>query len=95
MTTIARLSFLETQFAAEDSAEQEEKLRSLEATLFGARADADSIDEPVLVYFIDMAIAELRRVATFDEETPTTQDGRKSNDKSNVIEFANSPETVA
>jgi hypothetical protein len=69
MTTTAHLSFLETHFAAEDSAERLAKLRSLEATLFDARRDADSIDAMALAYFIDMAIDQVRRIMTVDQET--------------------------
>lgn len=74
-----RLSLLETHLAAQQSAGRQAKLHSLEAILIEARLAAESIDEPVLGYFIDMAIAEVRGITTVDQETPGTQDGRKSN----------------
>jgi len=51
-------------------AEHKAEFRSIEATLFEARLRADAIDEPVLTYFIDMAIAQVRGMTQVDQETP-------------------------
>lgn len=92
MTRTPRSSVLETRNAAEEFAERRSKLQSLEATLFEARLGADLIDGPELVYFIDMAIAEVRRIMTIDQETQSPQDDRKS---LNSVRPANSPAKVA
>jgi hypothetical protein len=42
-------------------------LGSIEATLVKARTDAQAIEEPVIAYFIDMAIAEVKRQFGFQE----------------------------
>jgi len=38
------------------------ELRSIEAALLETRLAAESMDKPVLAYFIDMAIAEVRDI---------------------------------
>ena len=91
MTTTTRSSSGERRRAARASADRHARLRSIETTLLKARLDVDSIDEPVLAYFIDLAIADVLKMASVDQEPPVPQDGRRSN----VIRFANSPAKVA
>jgi hypothetical protein len=47
------------QFSAYRSAERQNVLHAVEAALTKARMDAEAIANPVLAYFIHMAIAEL------------------------------------
>ncbi len=68
------------------------ELRSIEAALLETRLAAESMDKPVLAYFIDMAIAEVRDITPADQETPRLQNGRKL---SKVVRLVNSPAKVA
>jgi|SRR5271165_6239935 len=77
----------EKRLSEEASLVRQAELRSVEAALFAARLGAESMDNPVLAYFIDMAIAEVRNITPVDKETPQLQDGSKL---SNVVRFVNS-----
>ncbi len=77
---------------AKASVVRQAELRSVEAALFAARSGAKSMDNPVLAYLIDMAIAEVRNITPVDQETPELQDGSKP---SKVVRFVNSSAKVA
>jgi hypothetical protein len=54
-----------TQVSVKRSADRQNVLHAIEAALTKARMDAEAIENPVLTYFLDMAIAELKN----DERT--------------------------
>jgi hypothetical protein len=64
----------------------------LEAALLEARLRAESFDKPVLAYFIDMAIEELRTIYAGRSRNATPVNCRKS---SKDVPFVNSPAKVA
>ncbi len=43
-------------------------LSTIEASLSQARAEAELMEEPVITYFIDMAIAEVKRHSTLQKD---------------------------
>ncbi len=90
MTMTPRSSLLETRLDARASAERQSELRTIEAALLKIHLRADSIEDPVLTYLINMAIAEVRGMTPVDQETPASQEGRTP---SNVIKFADSFES--
>ena len=57
-----------TQVSADRSADRQNVLHAIEAALTKARMDAEAIEYPVLAYFLDMAIAELK-----NDERPDQQ----------------------
>jgi hypothetical protein len=61
-------------------------LSTIEATLAKAGTDAELIDEPVIAYFIDMAIAEVRRKSQLLREAPRRRCGQNSKDVMQVID---------
>ena len=58
---------LTVQAAADQSACRANVLLAIEGALVKARMDADRIEYPVLAYFIDMAIAEVRGGEIIDQ----------------------------
>jgi hypothetical protein len=48
--------------------EQAPRLRSIESALAQARTEAERLDEPVLAYFVGMAIAEVKRTSRLKQE---------------------------
>lgn len=54
----------------------QDALRDIEAQLRKARAAAASIDEPVIAYFIDMAIVEVQGTLT-EQDQPNPHDDLK------------------
>jgi hypothetical protein len=64
----ASFSVLDTQVSADRSADRQSVLHAIEAALTKARMDAEAIEYPVLAYFLDMAIAELK-----NDERPDQQ----------------------
>ena len=92
MTMTTPPSLRETHFAAQASAERQAKIHLLQENLIETRLGVDAIEEPVLGYFIAMAITEMRRMTPADQETPSPQDGRKS---SKCVSLANLPAKVA
>ena len=55
-----RLPVSETQSSEDRSAHREALLRAIEEALTKTRIDAEAVEQPVLVYFLDMAIAEVK-----------------------------------
>jgi hypothetical protein len=54
-------------------------LRAIEAALTKARSDAVAIEDPVLAYFIDMAITELGRAQDSAHAEGLPRTGRQDN----------------
>jgi hypothetical protein len=64
-------------------------LRTIETTLVKARADAERIGEPVIAYFIDMAIAEVTSNTRPQKESSCRRgdDKTRADDQTNVIQL--------
>ena len=58
--TITRFSISETQPPRDQSAHRRGVLRAIEAALTKARMDAEAIEYPVLAYFLEMALDEVK-----------------------------------
>lgn len=88
MSKEPRSSLPEIRLASEASAIRERVIHSIAVRLYEARLGAESIQNPVISYFIDMAIVEVRQMTMVHQETPRLQDGRK---EPKVVQFLNSP----
>lgn len=82
--TNTSLSRPKTPASGADLAYREAVLRAIERVLTKARIDAETIEQPVLAYLLDMAIAEVK-----NSENPDQQGTRQRRQKrgSNVIQF--------
>jgi hypothetical protein len=88
MTKRTRSSVADIGVARGVSAARKKLIRSIGVNLCEARLAAESIQNPVMAYFIDMAIAEVRQMTIVHQEMPLLQDGR---DEANVLRFLKSP----
>ncbi len=57
---ISRFSISEAQYPLDQAAYRRGVLRDIEAALTKARMDAEAIEYPVLAYFLEMALAEVK-----------------------------------
>lgn len=65
--TNTRSSFSGRQVPIERSAYRLDVLRTVEEALTKARIDAQDLEHPVLAYFLDMAMAELKNCEAAEE----------------------------
>ncbi len=65
-TITTRSSVVERSRSGDRAARQKVGLHSIESALAKARTEAELLDEPILAYFVDMAIHEVRSRITRD-----------------------------
>jgi hypothetical protein len=88
MTKATSSSLYEIGFARGDSEARKKVIRSIGGRLCQARLGAESIQNPVIAYFIDMATAELEQMTTVNRVLPRLKDGRN---ESRVVQFSKPP----
>jgi hypothetical protein len=67
------------QVSGEQLVNPQSVLRAIEAALTKARSDAVAIEDPLLAYFIDMAITELGRAQNSAQAEGLPPTGRQDN----------------
>jgi hypothetical protein len=73
-----------TQASGDRSAYRETVLRAIEEALTKARLDAEAVEQPVLAYFLDMAIAEVKNSGRSDQQGSGERRHKRA---ANVIQF--------
>jgi hypothetical protein len=74
-TITTRSLVVERSRSKDRAAHQQLGLHSIESALAKARTEAELLDEPVLAYFVDMAIHEVRSRLT-QEASSVRRDGK-------------------
>ena len=70
----------EAPASGESSAYRETVLRAIEDALTKARIDAEAVDQPLLAYFLDMAILEVKNCGNSDQRDPRQRGQKRAAD---------------